>query len=139
MKNREDIYEFMNSYTLGVVSTINDDDSPSAAIVGFGQTKDLHILIGTDNSSRKYKNMKLRPKVAFTLGGNTDETIQINGSARELLPEELHIIKENYWLKNPHAEVHSANPGERYFIITPTWLRYTDLRVKPWDITELQF
>jgi general stress protein 26 len=137
MKSREQIYEFMNGYTLGVISTISGDGAPSAAIVGFGQTKDLEILIGTNNSSRKYKNMLSNPKVAFTIGGKTAETIQLEGTARELLPEELHIIKENYWLKNPHAEVHHTNPSERYFMITPTWLRYTDLRVNPWDITEL--
>jgi general stress protein 26 len=139
MKSRQQIYDFMNSYALGVISTINKDGSPCAAIVGFGQTKDLHILIGTDNSSRKYKNIKSDPRVAFTLGGATAETIQLEGKARELLPEELPIVKENYWLKNPHAEEHHANPGERYFMITPTWLRYTDLRTTPWDVTELRF
>lgn len=139
MKSSERIYEFMNSYKLGVISTVNQNGLPNAAIVGFGQTKDLQILFGTDNSSQKYKNLQSNPAVAFTFGGATAETIQLEGSARELLPEELDIIKENYWQKNPHAEAYHANPGERYFIITPTWLRYTDLRVEPWDITELRF
>lgn len=139
MKSREQIYEFLNSYNLGVVSTIDEAGLPNAAIVGFGQTKDLQILIGTDNSTRKYKNLQSNPHVAFTVGGETAETIQYEGTARELSPEELHIVRENYWQKNPHAEAHSKNPGERYFIITPTWIRYTDLRVDPWDVTELRF
>jgi len=95
-------------------------------------------LFGTDNSSLKYKNLQADPHVAFVIGGETNETVQIEGTARELKPEELVLVSENYWQKNPHAEVHHKNTGERYFIITPTWIRYTDLRVEPWDITELK-
>lgn len=138
MKNREEIYDFMNSYLHGVISTLNKDGLPNSAIVGFGQTKDLCILIGTDNTSRKYTNMQRDAHVAFTIGGTTAETIQLEGNARELKPEELQLVSDNYWRKNPHAKVHHKNPGERYFIITPTWIRYTDLRVDPWSITEIK-
>jgi uncharacterized pyridoxamine 5'-phosphate oxidase family protein len=139
MKTREELYEFMLSYTLGVISTIGEDKAPHSAIVGFGQTKNLEILIGTDNTSRKYKNLILNPRAAFVIGGTTAETIQFEGIARELRADELDLIRQNYWKKNPHAEKHHKNPTERYFILTPTWLRYTDLRVDPWDITELKF
>lgn len=129
----------MNSYTLGVISTVSEDKMPHAAIVGFGQTEGLEILFGTDNSSRKYKNLRDNPHVAFVIGGETAETIQLEGIARELNLDELDIVRQNYWQKNPHAEGHHKNPGERYFIVTPTWIRYTDLRADPWDITELKF
>ncbi len=139
MKSSEEIYDFMNSYPLGVISTLNKAGLPNSAIVGFGQTKDLELLIGTDNSSRKYNNLKRNPHVAFTLGGETAETVQFEGLARELAPDELNLVADNYWKKNPDAEVHHANPGERYFIIMPTWIRYTDLRVDPWLVTEMKF
>jgi uncharacterized protein YhbP (UPF0306 family) len=139
MKTHEELYEFMQGYTLGVISTVDKEKMPHSAIVGFGQTESLEILIGTDNTSRKYRNLSADPHVAFVIGGATAETIQFEGLARELKPSELDIIRHNYWRKNPHAEVHHANPGERYFIVTPTWLRYTDLRTTPWDVTELRF
>jgi len=135
MKTTEELYDFMNSYLHGVISTVNENGAPNAAIVGFGQTKNLEILIGTDRSSQKYKNISLNPSVAFTFGGETAETVQLSGLARELMPNELDIVRDNYWRKNPHAETHNSNPNERYFIITPAWIRYTDLRVNPWDIT----
>ncbi|HVX23982.1 MAG TPA: pyridoxamine 5'-phosphate oxidase family protein [Candidatus Saccharimonadales bacterium] len=138
MKSVEEIYDFMNSYTLGVISTINKDGLPSSAIVGFGQMKDLAILFGTDNASRKYANLKQNPHVAFTIGGETAETVQVEGRARELDSEELHLVRDNYWQKNPHAKVHHQNPSERYFMITPSWIRYTDLRVDPWSVTEIK-
>jgi general stress protein 26 len=107
MKSREQIYEFMNTYMLGVISTISQEGLPGAAVVGFGQTKDLQVLVGTNASSRKYQNLKSNPHVAFTIGGKTAETIQIEGVAHELPPDEIDVVKENYWQKNPHAEVYS--------------------------------
>jgi general stress protein 26 len=139
MKTTEELYDFMASYGIGIVSTVGSDGLPSGAIVGFGQTKELQILFGTSNTSQKYKNISANPHVAFTLGGNTPETIQLKGVARELSSDELDIVRQNYWAKNPHAEAHHQDPNERYFIITPTWLRYTNLRATPWDITEITF
>jgi len=139
MKTHEQLYEFMNTYSLGVISTVNKDGSPHSAIVGFGQTKDLEIVFGTDNSSAKYKNLQVDQRVAFVIGGETPETIQLDGVARELASDELNIVRQNYWQKNPDAEVHHDSPGERYFIIKPTWIRYTNLAVEPWDITEVTF
>ena len=75
------------------------------------------MLIGTDNSTCKYKNLRINPHIAFVIGGETAETIQLEGTAREPKPEELDIVSQNYWQKNPHAEVHHTNPGERYFIV----------------------
>lgn len=139
MKTKEQIYDFLAGYTTGVVATISEQGLPNAAIVGFGQTKDLELLIGTNNSTRKYKNLLANPHVAFTVGGETAETVQFEGIARELGPDELQLVRDNYWQKNPHAEVHHQNPGERHFIITPTWIRYTNLESESWDITVLDF
>ncbi len=137
MKSHRDIYNFLNSYGLAVLSTINTEGLPHAAIVGFGQTQNLEILFGTDNTSRKYRNLKANPHIAFAIGGNTPETVQYEGIARELSESELRLVRDNYWKKNPHAEEHSRSEAERYFIVTPTWIRYTDLRIHPWDISEI--
>jgi general stress protein 26 len=139
MKTTEELYDFLADNQLMVVSTVTDTGRPNAAIVGFGQTKDLQILFGTDNSSRKYRNLQKDPHVAITIGGTTPETIQLEGIARELTEDELDLVRENYWKKNPFAKKHHENPGQRYFIVTPKWLRYTDLRSEPWDITERSF
>lgn len=140
MKSKGDLYDFLNSYTTGVISTVKQDGTPEAAIVGFGQTNNLELLFATNNTTRKYLNLALNPHVAFAIGGGqTPETIQYEGIARELDRSELDVVRDNYWQKNPFAKRHDENPSNRYFIVTPTWLRYTDLRSDPWDITELQF
>lgn len=139
MKTHDQIYEFMNSYQLGALSTVNNNSLPEVAIIGFGQTKDLELVFGTDSTSRKYKNLQQNPRVAFAIGGITPETIQYEGVAREILPSELAIIRDNYWRKTPRAEAYHKNPTQRYFMVMPTWIRYTDVRATPWDITELPF
>ncbi len=139
MKSKQELYDFMNNNSLAVVSTVTAEGNPSAAIVGFGQTKELELLISTDNTTRKYKNLQTNPRVAVAIGGTTPETIQLEGTARELKEDELDVVRDNYWQKNPHAKAYSDNPNNRYFIITPTWIRFTDLRTNPWSITELTF
>ena len=131
MKSAEQINDFLNHYKLAVVSTVNEKGLPNAAIVGFGQTKNQELLFGTDNTSRKYKNLSKNQNVAFTFGGETPETIQYEGLARELSESELDLVRKNYWQKNPYAEKQHNNPAYRYFIVTPTLVRYTDLRTNP--------
>jgi pyridoxine/pyridoxamine 5'-phosphate oxidase len=139
MNLKDYIYNFLNVHPLAVMSTVQANGGPQAAVVGFGQTKDLEILIGTYNSSRKYKNLTMNSAVALVIGWDNGETIQYEGNARKLRSDELDLIRDNYWVKNPQAEAYHQNSGERYFIITPTWIRYTDLKVEPWDIKELKF
>ncbi|HUA13468.1 MAG TPA: pyridoxamine 5'-phosphate oxidase family protein [Candidatus Sulfotelmatobacter sp.] len=138
MGTKEDLFAFLNSHMLAVVSTVDPSGAPEAAVVGFGQTKDLELVFGTENTSRKYKNIMGNPRVAFVIGWS-DATVQYEGTARELSVEELQIIKDNYWKKNPRVKSRNVNPKERYFLVKPTWIRYTDLKTKPWNIQELKF
>ena len=139
MKTREKLFEFMQGYLHGVISTVDENGAPCSAIVGFGQTRDLEIVIGTTNTSQKYQNLMADSRVAFVLGGATLETIQFQGTARELRPDELDIVRQNYWTKNPRVEKYHEDPAERYFLLKPTWIRYSNVGVDPWDITELKF
>ena len=138
MKSREQIYEFINSYKIGVLATVNPGGLPNGALIGFGLTKDLELIIGTDNSTRKYKNMQANPHVAFTVGGATLETVQLEGTARELGPDEMAVVREIYWVKHPYVEKYAKNPSQRYLLITPTWIRYTNIGVDPWEVAVLE-
>jgi pyridoxine/pyridoxamine 5'-phosphate oxidase len=138
-KTKDEIYNFLNARMLAVVSTIKEDGTPESAVVGFGQTKDFCLIFGTDNTSRKYVNIKRAPNVSFVIGWDNGETIQYEGLARELDDNEIDLVKDNYWHKNPKATRHDLTPSERYFIVEPKWIRHTDLKAQPWDITEINF
>jgi general stress protein 26 len=132
-------YNFLNSHKLAVISTVNEDTMPESAVVGFGQTKALELVIGTDNSFRKYKNLKSNQKVSLVIGWDDGETIQFEGTARELQSDEIDMVKNTYWIKSPQAEAQYKNPGQRYFLISPHWIRHTDLKTKPWTIREATY
>ena len=138
MKTKQDVYDFLNAYTTGAISTVNADGKPNAAIIGFGQTKDLQIVFGTGNTTRKYQNIMRDPHVAFAIGGGTPETIQYEGVARELDKSELDIVEATHWKKNPSSKKHAERPTERYFIVMPTWIRYTKVDEDPWVVEEIE-
>jgi uncharacterized pyridoxamine 5'-phosphate oxidase family protein len=137
MKIDKYIYDFLNARTLAVLSTVNDSGVPEAAVIGFGQNEKLEVIFGTDRASRKYSNMITNPKVALVIGWENGETVQYEGLSRELEVDEISFVKDTYWAKSPQAEVQYKNPGQRYFIVTPLWIRHTDLKTKPWTIKEL--
>jgi pyridoxine/pyridoxamine 5'-phosphate oxidase len=139
MKTIEDIYEFMDKSFLAVISTTKEDGTPESAVVGFGQTKELEIVFGTENTSRKYANLKLKPNVSFVIGWENGETLQYEGTARELEDSEIDLVKKSYWKKNPKAARYNLITSERYFIVEPSWIRHTDLKMHPWDMSVLKF
>lgn len=139
MDNKSLILDFINKQKLTVISTVNKNGKPQAAVVGFGQTDRLEIIFGTNNASRKYQNILDNPAVALVIGWEDTRTVQFEGIARELTPDELQLVRDNYWDKSPEAEKHHTIEGQRYFIVKPTWIRYTDLAKDPWAIIELEF
>lgn len=139
MDSKSFIYEYLSNQKLAVLSIVTSDNKPQSAVIGFGQTKDLIIVFGTDISSRKYKHLLANPAVSMVIGWSDNKTVQLEGTANELTSDDLPLISDNYWNKNPKAKKYHNNSGQRYFSITPNWIRYTDLSTEPWDIIVLEF
>lgn len=66
----------MNNTPLTVISTVNADGKPEAAVIGFGQTKNLENVLGTSNTSRKYANIQRDPHIALAIGWEGGKTIR---------------------------------------------------------------
>ena len=139
MLGKPQILKFIQSNTLMVLSTINATGSSSSALVGFGETDSFQLIFGTSNTSRKYANILVYPKVSAVIGWGDSRTVQYEGIGRELSGSEVDKYSEVYFTKTPSARQYKHLDDERYFLIQPTWIRYTDLSVDPWDITELKF
>jgi pyridoxine/pyridoxamine 5'-phosphate oxidase len=138
MELKQFFYDFLNEHQLCVLSSINKQNNSNSALLGFGQTNELEIVFGTDKTSRKYINIINHPEVSVVIGWDNAQTVQYEGTARELDREEIEIVRSSYWLKNPSVEAYDKMPGQTYFIIKPNWMRYTDLKKHPWDIKELR-
>lgn len=139
MLTKSEILSFIKSKPLMTISTIDLNAAPQSALVGFGQTDDFQIIFGTSNTSRKYANIGADPRVAIVIGWDSTQTIQYEGEARELQGEEAVAMSEIYFVKHIEARKYRDLADQRYFLVEPTWLRYTDLAHTPWEIVEITF
>ncbi len=121
------------------ISTISPAGTPQAAVVGFGETESFQIIFGTSNTSRKYANIMADPHVALVIGWDGTQTIQYEGKARELSGDEMQVMSEIYFAKHIEARKYRELADQRYFVVEPSWLRYSDLAHYPWDIVEVSF
>lgn len=138
--NKKMVYDFFHRHLLAVVATVTQNGEPEAAVVGFGVTEDLTLLLGTSNSSRKYKNLQINNKIAYVIGGDENITVQYEGEAYLLENGiELDRLKQIYHQKNPEAKEFEDLPDQRYFKIIPSWIRYSDFNFVPPKIFEIRF
>ncbi|MEK6936510.1 MAG: pyridoxamine 5'-phosphate oxidase family protein [Nanoarchaeota archaeon] len=137
----ERVLEFIKRKRLAVISTINQIGTPESAVVAFAETSDLKLIFGTFNTTRKYQNLQNKRTVSFVIGCDEDEkiTVQYEGFAREVKNSELEECIRIQLEKNPKSRKYAFEKEQRYFIITPKFIRYSDFSKKPEEIFELNF
>ncbi len=131
-----EVYAFIRSNKLAVVSTIDSDGKPQSAVVEFGVADNQTLIIDTFRSSRKYQNLQHTPHVAIVIGWDKNITIQISAVAHEIVGDALTAAKQTYFAQNPRAKKWENRPDLAYFCFKPTWIRYADLNPDPWVIQE---
>jgi Pyridoxamine 5'-phosphate oxidase len=133
------IYRFMAGYRYGVVSSIAANGVPQSALVGIAVTSELEIVFDTLNSTRKYRNLTERPSCSFVVGWGGEKTVQYEGIAAEPKGAELERCLEAYFAVWPDGLARMSWPGMAYFVVRPTWLRYSDFDQNPPLIEEILF
>jgi len=133
------ILAFLNQNTLGVISTIHvDKNAPESAVVGFGNTENLELVFGTLASTRKYKNLMINPNLSFVIGwSSTTGTLQYEGVAHELSAEEIEKYTPLLLSKSEGHKKFINHPEQKYFLVTPTWIRFSDNAGNPPEVYEL--
>jgi len=134
---KQTILSFIKKQKLAVISTVNSNCMPESAVLEFGETEDLELIIDTFTSSRKYKNLQTNKNVSFVIGWDDDITIQYAGIAEEVKGDKAKKYQEAYWNKNPKAQRWETREGITYFKVTPKWIRYSDLNKDPWNVFEI--
>lgn len=134
----EDILKFIKDHNLMVISSVNEQGNPEAAVVEFGELPDMTIIIDTLKTSRKYRNLQKRSDIALVIGWDQNITVQIEGKALELTGKKLEQAKQAYFEKNPRARKWGDKPKIAYFAIKPYWIRYSDLNQHPWQVKEFE-
>jgi general stress protein 26 len=124
--NLNEVFKFLDGEKLGVLSTVSEDGTPQAALVGVAVTPELELVFDTVRSSRKYPNIKSNPRVAFVIGCSNEVTVQYEGIAEELAGESLAKYKKIYFAKFTDGPARENWPGITYFVVRPKWVRYSD-------------
>ena len=139
MDKKTQILEFIQQNRLAVVSTIDSIESkPEAALVAYSETENLELIFATFSDARKYENLQKNQKVALVIGGwDEDITVQYEGVAIELEGADVEEYRKIHLAKNPESEGYAYDEKQRYFKITPTWIRYSDLTKEPPEIFEI--
>jgi len=125
---KAEVYEFLASQRLGVLSSVAAGGTPQSALVGIAVTPELEIVFDTVKTSRKYGNLIARPDCSLVAGWQAEVTVQYEGFAQELAGVDLAAYKRYYFAAFPDGPEREAWPGIVYFVVRPRWLRYSDFR-----------
>jgi hypothetical protein len=132
----------MRSQSIGVETSASLSGVPQAAVIGYVVTDRLEIFFDTVDSTRKAKNLRENPAIAFVVGGfseGDERTVQFQGVADEPVGIELEQLKELYFGRFPDGRERLKWPGLVYFRARPTWLRFSVFSQTPPEITEFKF
>jgi len=128
---------FLQKHRLGVQSTVSPSGDPQAAVVGIAITPELEIVFDTVDTTRKCRNLRANPRIAFVIGWDQGITVQLEGIADEPTGTERDRILDAYFAAYPDGRDRLAWQGITHFRVRPTWARYSDFN-NPEEIVEMQ-
>ena len=134
---RAELVEFLRGHKLAVQASVAPDGRPQAAVVGFAVSDALEIIFDTVTSSRKYQNLLLDPHIALVIGWDGETTAQIEGVVDFPKGNELHRIRDCYFVPYPDGRDRLSWPGITHARVRPTWVRYSDFTAHPPRIVEM--
>jgi general stress protein 26 len=128
----KEIYDFLDSQRIGVISVEMEDGSPHGATVHFAYQKDpFTFVFFTDRKYRKIQPILANKTTRASLVVGTDEqdmrTLQLDGVAALPTTDEF---ANAYFAKFPEKKEKSNGPDDVFFIFTPAWWRYTDYKAQ---------
>ena len=135
---KQELFEWLDQQILATIASIGEDGYPNAAAVGFSQTTNFEFVIISDKDSRKAQNIMQDERVALTITNQDDRyTLQVQGRARELSWDEFDKYSAYHYRKLPFSLPFKDIPGQIPFVIVPVYMRFSDVSVRPWELTEI--
>lgn len=134
-----DLLRFMRMHRLAVQASCAPNGGAQAALVGIAVTDAFEIVFDTLATTRKTRNLRASPHVAFVLGGwmaGDERTVQFEGIADEPRGAELDRVRASYFMVWPDGRARASWPGITYFRVRPTWIRFSDFNSAPPQIIE---
>ena len=137
--DRSDVYRFIAHCKYGVVSSTGERGQPHSALVGIASTPECEIIFDTLNTSRKFGDLIRNPACSFVVGWEGEQTVQYEGFAKLPTGGELQRCQAIYFAVWPDGRTRMHSPETAYFVVRPTWLRYSVYNHQPPLIVEMTF
>jgi hypothetical protein len=125
---RAELLAFLRRHRICVQASVAPDQSPQAAVVGYGVSDELEIVFDSVGTTRKMQNLRKNPRVALVIGWDEEQTLQLQGIADEPKGEELERIKSVYFAAYPDGVDRLTWKDITHVRVRPTWARYSDFR-----------
>lgn len=135
---RSELVQFLRRHRWGVQSSVSPSGAPQAAVVGIAVSDACEVFFDTLDSTRKCTNLRRDPRIAFVIGWDEEQTVQIEGVADEPAGDDLERLRALYFDRFPDGRDRASWPGITYFRVRPTWARYSDFRGAEPRIVELE-
>ncbi len=120
-----DVLAFIGSKRLAVIATVDGAGRPEAALIGYAFDPGFGLVFDTSGLSRKACNLRARAEAAAVIGWDDETTVQLEGTAREPVGQELGRAKQVYFAIWPDGRAREAWQDIAYFVIEPNWIRYS--------------
>ena len=134
----EEVFDIARRKRFFVISTVNESGAPEAALMGFALTEANEIVFDTLASSRKAVNLARNPNAALVIGWDDNMSLQIEGSARRPVGDDLASAKAAYFREWPDGRVRETWPDIAYVVVKPKWIRYSNYAAGPPVVEEFR-
>jgi len=126
----------MRQNRYAVVCSSPSGGAPQSALVGIAVTPELEIIFDTIKNSRKYPNLIARPACSLVVGLQGEQTVQFEGVASEATGLNLLRYREIYFSVWADGPTRMEWPAIAYFVVQPSWIRFSDYDRNPPFIQE---
>ncbi|TBR39068.1 pyridoxamine 5'-phosphate oxidase family protein [Dyella soli] len=124
---------YMRSQRLGVVASVGPHGEPQAALVGIAVSPNCEVIFDTGVRGRKHANLLKDPRVAVVLQGPGEQTLQLQGTAHWLAPDDAGTdeLRSVYFAVWPDGRERAASGKLAHWCVSPRWARYSDFDQGP--------
>ena len=126
--HRKELVEFVRRQPWAVQASVSPGGAPQAAVIGVVCSDEGELFFDTLESSRKCENLRNEPRLAFVIGWDDAQTVQLEGLADEPAGSELERLKALYFERFPDGVERAKASRVAYFRVRPTWARFSDFR-----------
>ncbi len=122
----EQIAALINTQRFAVLST-QQNNQPYASLVAFAASADLkHVYFLTPNTTRKYENLTVNPKVAVLVNDSRNQADDIDNAVSVTGTGVAHVVEtgdnqaalDGYLERHPHLKAFAAAPTTAFVSIT---------------------